>query len=188
MKTQKRNITVSSAHAAALRLAVQSLAFSFALCCQALSIGVNVSINGSEFDYTVLNQEPLGSANYVSAFSLQVNAPIVSIAAPVGWDFITDNSSFVTWFNTDVSLPYVHDVAPGSSLSGFDLQSSVTTSDILSFVVTSWDHSLDQLGPASDGTILAPSAQSVPEGGSTGLLLGAALAVISVWVRRGAYS
>src|SRR5262249_28997305 len=103
--------------------------------------------SGSVFSYTVFNDEPAGSPNFLSTFHLTVNAPITVTGIPIGWDFATDNSTYVDWFNTDSTLPYPHDVAPGTSLGGFTVESTVDTTDTLDYTVTTWDHTADSSGP-----------------------------------------
>lgn len=112
------------------------------------------------WSYTLLNNEAANSPNFISSFSLAVNAPITVTSTPIGWDFNTDGDTFVFWFNTDAALPYPHDVAPGAFLSGFSLSSTTTTSALLSFGLSGWDHTLDQPGPTTAGTVLSPSMVS----------------------------
>jgi len=119
--------------------------------------------------YTVDNLEPTGSPNYITAFGITVNAPIDILSSPTGWAFSTDNSGYVYWYNTDASLPYPNDIAPGASLSGFNIESSVTTAGSLDYSVYAWDHTVDGPGPASFGDILAPSAPAAAPEASTGL-------------------
>src|SRR2546421_333723 len=69
-----------------------------------------------EWSYIIFNDEPAGSPNYIYDLQLTVNAPIEVTATPPGWAVDTDNISFVFWFNTDLALPYPHDIAPGSSV------------------------------------------------------------------------
>ena len=59
------------------------------------------------------------------------------------------------WYNTDPALPYPHDVRPGASLAGFSISSTATSSELLSYGLSGWDHSLDQPGPTVAGTVLA---------------------------------
>lgn len=129
---------------------------------------VELSQTDTVFSYTLFNDESIGSANFLSTFHLAVDAPITVTSTPVGWDFSTDNRTYVDWFNTDTGLPYPHDVAPGSSLSGFIIQSTVKTTATLDFTVTSWDHIGDTSGPTTMGFVAAPSGISavVPEPGS----------------------
>ena len=138
------------------------------------------------WSYTLFNNEPTGSPNFIDSFSLTVNAPITVTGTPAGWDFSTDDTTFVFWFNTDPALPYPHDVAPGSSLGGFSLTSTATSSQLLSYGLAGWDHSLDQPGPTTAGTVLVPSnvQQSVPEP-PTWSLLGSTAVMILLRHRAG---
>jgi PEP-CTERM motif len=146
---------------------------------------VSVTAGPPVWSYTVVNDEPLGSPDYVYAFTLAVSAPVTVIGTPAGWDDQTDGASFVSWFNTDAALPYPHDIAPGNSLSGFQISSSALYSQSLSFTVSDWDHSLDQPGPTFSDITLAPSTvppTPVPEP-TTLLLFGTAAAGL-IWRRR----
>ncbi len=119
----------------------------------------NVRVNGSPpvWSYTLSNNEPTNSPNFISSFILTVNAPITTVGTPPGWDFVTDNSTYVYWFNTDVSLPYPHDIAPGTSLAGFSFSSTAPSSQPLSADVSAWDHIADGPGPTVINPVLAPS-------------------------------
>jgi hypothetical protein len=127
---------------------------------------VTVAAGPPIWSYTLVNAEPANSPNFISSFSLAVDAPITVTGTPAGWDFSTDNTTFVFWFNADPVLPYPNDVAPGTSLGGFSLTSTTMSSDLLSYGLTGWDHSLDEPGPTTAGTVLAPSVSesvSTPE-------------------------
>lgn len=135
---------------------------------------VTVAAGPPIWSYTLVNSEPADSPNFISTFSLAVNAPVTVTGTPAGWDFSTDNASFVFWFNTDPALPYPNDIAPGTSLGGFSLTSTTTSSDLLSYGLTGWDHTLDQPGPTVSGTVLSPSVSapaSSPEPGTSWLLM-----------------
>jgi len=52
------------------------------------------------------------------------------------------------------------------------LSSTTTSSQLLDFGLSGWDHTLDQPGPTATGTVLAPSiTANVPEPNSVVLLL-----------------
>lgn len=117
------------------------------------------------WQYTVFNDENIGSSEYIGFFDLTLAAPITVSGTPNGWDFQTDNSSYVLWFNTDVSLPYPNDIAPGSSLGGFEVESQASDASLQDYTVTYWDHTADAPGPGASGSVLSPSLPppSVPE-------------------------
>jgi hypothetical protein len=137
---------------------------------------VEVNQTGQVFSYTLFNDEPPTSPNQLSVWHLTVNAQFSVINTPDGWDYFTDNATFIDWFNTDFELPYPHDVAPGASLGGFVIESIVATSEMLSYTVGSWDHLNDTGGPPFEGLVLAPSTEAdpgtfpIPEPGSLTLL------------------
>jgi hypothetical protein len=118
---------------------------------------VELNQTGPVFSYTVFNDEPLGSPNFVSIWHLDLNAPIAITNTPAGWDYFTDNATFVDWFSTDLALPYPHDIAPGSFLDGFVIESAFATSELHFYTVGSWDHVNDSGGPGFQDLIFAPA-------------------------------
>ncbi len=139
----------------------------------AIAAHVATSISPGLWSYTIFNDEPLGSPNYLAAFTISVNAPVLVSASPTGWTSFTDNLTFVSWYNTDASLPYPNDVAPGASLSGFGLSSSVPDSALLPATLVAWDHVLDVPGPFSQD--LTADAPSTPEPATVSLVAGLVL-------------
>ena len=142
---------------------------------------VDVSAGPTVWTYTVYNDQTPGDSIYISSFALPVAAPILDITSPDGWVASSDYASYVEWFNTDPALPYPNDISPGGFLSGFSVSSTATSSELLNFGVSGWDHVLDQPGPSTAGTVLAPSttATTVPEPSSLWLLaLGCCLVVV----------
>ncbi len=123
---------------------------------------VEFSQLGSTFNYTVFNDEPAASPNHVSTYHLTVNAPVTVTSTPSGWDFTTDNATFVTWFNTDIEPPYPDDIPPQGSMT-FSIASSVTTTALNRYTVASWDHAADGPGPEYRDFIASPSIQAIPE-------------------------
>lgn len=128
------------------------------------------------WSYTLFNDEPTISPDYITSFSLSVDAPIEVTSSPTGWDFQTDNITYVQWFNTDQGLPYPHDIAPGTSMGGFSILSISASSQQSTFGLESWDHVVDAPGFTSDGMIAAPiGATTVPEPGLLALFVSALL-------------
>jgi hypothetical protein len=157
---------------------------------QLAQLDVDISTPGT-WSYTITNLEPGGSPNYINAFTLAVGAPIQVTGTPDGWDFdvVTQNGqTYVGWFSADPQLPYPHDIAPGASLSGFQIQSTVTTSALLPYRIDAWDHDADDFGPFQIANVLAPSAVPAPPALWTmllGTLPGAGLALRRRRVSRG---
>lgn len=145
-----------------------------------LAFHVNAASDGSTWSYTLFNDEDTRSPNYVTSFSLAVNAPVTVTGTPGGWASDTDGSSYVYWYNTDPVLPYPNDIAPGAMLSGFSVSSPGAHSVFLGDEAVSWDHDQDAPGPIGDNKVLAPStvASRVPEPGASLLLIAAAIAWI----------
>jgi hypothetical protein len=112
------------------------------------------------WSYTLFNDEIQGSTNYLSTFTLTINAPVTITGSPDGWNFTTDNMTYVYWFNQDATLPYPHDIAPGASLGGFTLSSILGVSQAASATITAWDHLADAPGPSVSKSTLSPYAPS----------------------------
>ena len=147
-----------------------SLAWAMEASSRAQSFASHALVNNTlqDYSYTLYNDEPVGSSFYIANFTLTLPEPISFnvMSSPTGWNVSTDNRSFVFWYNTDLSLPYPNDVAPGNSLDGFSIQSTVPSSaQFVSDEIDAWDHSLDQPGPTVVGNILGPQVaiNAVPE-------------------------
>lgn len=139
---------------------------------QNLASHVDVSVDASTWTYTLVNDEPANSPNYINSFSLAVDAPITIITTPNGWDYQTDNTSYILWFNTDTALPYSHDVAPVTSLGGFEVGSPNAASTAQAAGLDAWDHFADEPGTTVSTTVFAPSAANpVPEPSSSTVLI-----------------
>lgn len=156
---------------------------------QNLASHIDVSVNSSIWTYTLINDEPANSPNYINSFSLAVDAPITVTNTPNGWDYQTDGSSYVLWFNTDIALPYPHDVAPATSLGGFEIGSPNAASIAQVVGLDSWDHFADAPGTTLTTTVLAPSSpNAVPEPSSMAVfilgLMGLAILMWNVHGRR----
>jgi hypothetical protein len=164
-------------HATALTALVVAVA-GVAVARGSLIASADVSQSGTEFTYTVFNSELPSSTNYVNIWTLNVNSPVSVLATPAGWDYYTDNATFVEWYNTDLALPYPNDIPPGGFLGGFEIGSTTTSTSVLPFSIGAWDHSTDSIGPSYQGSILAPSVISVPEP-STLSLVGSGVALLS---------
>jgi hypothetical protein len=128
------------------------------------NIDANISAPGV-WAYTVFNDELSGSSNYIDSFSLLINAPVTVTGTPDGWSVDTDNLTFVFWLNADPVLPYPHDIAPDSFLTGFSISSLSAVSAFDSATMASWDHTLDVPGPVSNAlTVDSPALPAtVPE-------------------------
>lgn len=151
---------------------------------QTLLAHSSVTHTGDIWSYVLVNDELSTSNLFLGDFYLGVNAPFTVTGAPVGWDFNTDNASYVFWFNTDSVLPYPHDIGQGQSLSGFTLQSSGTGSALSGYTISSWDHDLDSPGPAAAGRVLTPTAAPEP----SAIVGGIAFTVVGLFMigaRRG---
>ena len=129
---------------------------------QTLASRVSGTVGPPSWSYTLSNDESANSANYITSFNLSVSAPVTVTSTPAGWDYQTDNLTYVYWFNTDPTLPYPNDIAPGASLGGFTIQSAATLSTMHDFGLSGWDHSADAPGPTFQGLVLAPSVAATP--------------------------
>jgi hypothetical protein len=161
------------------------LVCSQALMGQTLLARVEVATSPSLWSYTVFNEEPANSQNFIKFFSLDLAGPVTVTGTPAGWDFDTDGATFILWFNTDAALPYPNDIAPGASLGGFELQSTATESTQELYSLVGWDHSVDDAGLVQFGSTLVPSgAVAVPEPGTLALIGAGVVVLIPILHRR----
>lgn len=129
---------------------------------KALDVHVAVVQTGTNFSYTLYNDEPTNSSSHLNAFHLVANAPFEVASTPPGWDFATDSFSYVDWFaSTNCGPPYTNHIAPASSLEGFAVRSKISMSESLSYALTSWDHKTTNTGPGFVGSVQAPSILTV---------------------------
>ena len=122
-----------------------------------LGARLDVAVSGGSWNYTVRNFELPSSTLYIATFSIDIATPVTVTSTPPGWDVETDNTSYVLWFSTDVSQPYPSHIAPGVSLGGFQLNSVKTSSESTHYVITSWNHTTDSVGPVYHDMVLTPS-------------------------------
>lgn len=121
-----------------------------------LNAHVVATMQTATWNYTLFNDEPATSTQFLSGFSLTVAAAISVTGTPSGWDVDTDNFSYVFWYATDLALPYPNQVAPGGSLGGFQLQSPTPRSESTPYVITSWMHDSDAAGLVVPGSVASP--------------------------------
>ena len=124
---------------------------------RAVQAHVVLTPGGTNFTYILFNDEAVSSHEYLNVLHLNPNAPFEVASTPPGWTFVTDNFSYVDWFCTNPLLAAPNDVAPGMSLGGFSLRSTVVTSEDSSYAVTSWYRGLTDPGSATQGPIQVPS-------------------------------
>jgi hypothetical protein len=122
---------------------------------------IAVAQAGTNFSYTLFNDEVAGSPFYLDAFHLQVRTPFNVVSSPPGWVFETDNFTYVDWVCTNEVPPYPQDVAPGTSLAGFAIQSKVASTETNIFAFTAWNHGGDTSGPVFLGKIATPAIPSL---------------------------
>jgi len=147
------------------------LLFVIALClfavprnAEAVQAHVEVAASDTNFTYTIFHDEDPGSALILSAFELQLDAPIQAIQSPPGWTFQTDGANYVSWISTNDTPPFPDDVLPGASLSGFVVQTLVATMDTNACAIASSDLSTTNAGSVFTGSVLAPSAPTLNPG------------------------
>lgn len=153
------------------------------VCAEPLNISVTATVDqNGVWDYTVRNDEPTGSDLYISTFAVTLGSPVLVYSGPSGWAPSTDYTTYVLWFNTDATLPYPHDIAPGESLSGFTVGGPSPFTPAMSAQAGSWNHALDELGPLSDPAKV--QLASVPEPSSLAMAISGALGGFACWRRR----
>ena len=135
------------------------------------------------WSYTVFNDEPPGSPSDVFALNVQINAPIGSVGVPTGWEYVTDFQTFVLWSNSEPAPPYLHDIRPGGSLSGFTILSPGANSGLNTATVLAWDTRYDMLSDARATLQVSSPQTAVPEPAVT-VALGGVLALMLIRARR----
>lgn len=129
-----------------------SITFPIAL----LNAHVTVSLQPGLWSYTVTSDEPVGSTNLINSFALDVAVPFTVTGTPSGWGAKTDNQTYVIWYAQSGSASPAY-IAPGASLSGFQIQAASTKSEAIAFTLTSHDSSSGNAGTVTTGSILSPS-------------------------------
>ncbi len=124
---------------------------------------VEVFQNGGVFSYTLFNDDLAGRAEHLCGLHLAVQAQVAVLGAPTGWSYETDGATYVDWFCTDMAMPYTHHIAPGTSLGGFVIQSTVSVAADSPFIARAWDHAKEEPALWLDGTTPAPfDASTLP--------------------------
>lgn len=121
-----------------------------------LKAHVDVAVQPGIWTYTIFNDEPVGSTEFIALFSLEVGSPFTVTGVPAGWEVETDNVSYALWVASDQQSPYPHHIPPGGSLGGFQIQSSKIGSESTGYLVAAWNHQLDQAGLVSPDLVLSP--------------------------------
>jgi hypothetical protein len=121
-------------------------------------IDFNFNPGNGLWSYSLLNREPAGSPRFISSFSLDIDSPFSVASTPPGWSFQTNGLSYIAWFTTDQGLPYPNHIAPGSSQTGFQIQSQQTGSESKGVTINSWNHQLDKADLVTFGSVLTPSS------------------------------
>lgn len=154
------------------------------LCCPAVAFQFQVNLvqEGGLFSYNIENLETIDSNWFVSSFTILIGAPATVTGIPEGWQVDTDGISYVSWWNTDEELPYPHDIAPGASLSGFEINSAATTAEENIATLTTWDHALDSEGPSGQQPVIVPYV--VPEPATAAGLSISLLCCLAIYRKR----
>lgn len=121
-----------------------------------LKASVKSLVQPSTWNYTICNDEPESSQQFLAGFSLTIAAPVTVTGTPPGWIVETDNSTYVAWFAADEGLPYPNQVRPGSSLDGFQIQSSTTLSESTPYLLSSWRQDTDTGGLVAPDVVVTP--------------------------------
>jgi len=132
-----------------------------------------------QYDLSVDNTggaEPLSGLNVLNANTVFDLDQSSTISAPAGWLFFAPLPPLVDELNF-FSLANGDDIAVNDSLDGFSFESTTAPWDI------GWNFEVEAIGGTTSSQIPLPNAVLLPEP-STGLLLGAALAVQAAVRRR----
>jgi hypothetical protein len=148
-------------------------------------LAANITTNTTVPDtwtYTIINNQPAGSPDYVDQFTIAISGPITVTATPAGWTDsigLVDGVMSVTWSSNGDPT----DLAPGASLGGFSIFSTTSTSVLENADVNSWDHTANGPGPNSVVMQVETPSDPVPEPW-TGSTVGLSLLVGSLWLRK----
>lgn len=122
-----------------------------------LNARVEVSTSTNYWNYRLVNTEAAGSPQYITSLALSVFAPVTVTGTPEGWEVETDNNSYVLWSAADYAPPYPHQIAPGASLSGFQLMCPRLTSEATGSSLGGWNQALDDSGLVISDYTLTPN-------------------------------
>jgi len=122
-----------------------------------LKAHVEVTVQPGVWTYTIFNDEPPGSSQFIALLSLEVGSPFTVTGVPDGWEVETNNVSYGLWVASDQQSPYPHHIAPGGSLGGFQIQSLQNKSESLPYILTAWNHQSNQAGLVSPDVVFSPA-------------------------------
>ena len=114
-----------------------------------LAADLRAMLNQLFYSFTVSNEEPSGSPNFINTLNLEIVTPFTVVGTPPGWEFETDNSTYILWSSIDQA----HEIAPGDSLAGFKIQTTSAVVGPIPFTLTAFDHTTDQPGDVLTGSI-----------------------------------
>lgn len=116
-----------------------------------------VAVGSGSWTYTLFNDEPAGSQQFIHTFALEVVSPVLVTGMPAGWQVLTDNNSYVLWYPGGEVLPNPLDIAPGASLGGFVIQSAKGSSESVGYSIGAWNHETNEAGLTALSAILVPT-------------------------------
>ncbi|BBJ22128.1 hypothetical protein [Candidatus Nitrotoga sp. AM1P] len=117
---------------------------------------VQALVQTSTWNYTIYNDEPESSQQFLAGFSLTIAAPVIVTGTPPGWIVETDNATYVGWIAADENFPYPNHVRPGDTLGGFQIQSPTGYSESTPYVLTSWRQDTDESGLVAPDVVVTP--------------------------------
>ena len=112
------------------------------------------------WSYKLFNDEPSGSPQHITSFVLEVAAPVTVTGTPAGWSVVTDGESNVLWYCSEQQPPYSNDIAPGTSLAGFEIQTSEHKSRHAPFGLMAWDHKANHAGGVTLDSVRSPGRKT----------------------------
>jgi hypothetical protein len=154
---------------------------------QALFSESNLGGGQWRYDYTLINtSDPVADAGFdVFDFFLKIDpaGTLSNILSPASWDQNSDSSSFIQWFSTAPGEPPAGaDIAPGTSLNGFNFDSNTRLAS-LSFEVT-LNNPLEPGNPLVLEGNSAPASSPVPEPAILLLLVNGLAGIAYLEVRK----
>jgi hypothetical protein len=112
------------------------------------------------WSYRLFNDEPSDSPQFITSFVLEVAAPVTVTGTPEGWTVVTDGESNVLWYCVEQQPPYSNDIAPGTSLAGFQIQTSEHKSKHAPFGLAAWNHNANHAGAVVLDSVRSPSRKA----------------------------
>ena len=119
---------------------------------------IETSAAGNIWTYSLINDEPLGSPNYLNTLNIEPRATFTVSGTPTGWLRYGTGGSSVLWY---ASAPEF-DIAPAATLAGFVISGQAALANPTPCTITSGNHSTGSPGAVLLGGVWTPPPNAVP--------------------------